>query len=321
MVLTDTSSPVAMQSGAKLERMQFDALGTQCEIQFGGVDRTQAETFKRAALGWVQSFEAKYSRFRPDSLISRINNAAGHGWTAIDAEAEQIFALADQIFILTHGIIDPTALPLLQLWNYQAKQPTVPTAEAVHSTLAKIGWTKVQREPGRIVLPEPGMGLDLGGFGKEYAVDQVAALATAHGITNVLVDFGHDVRVEGAPPTAPAWSIGVENPNRPGVIRSRLVLNSGGVATSGDYVRFFQANGRRYGHIIDPRTGYPVAHECNAVTVLAASCLEAGLLSTTAFVLGEADGLQLLEESFGSEGSIACDGHELQTRGFYRYVI
>ncbi len=256
----------------------------------------------------------------PDSLIGRINAAAGRDWVVVDSDAERIFALADQIHVLTRGIIDPTMLPLLRLWNYRAAAPRVPAVEEITAAVAKTGWARVRREPGRIYLPEAGMGLDLGGFGKEYAVDRVLDFARARGVANVLVDFGHDVRVLGAPPGAPCWAVGVEDSRMPGPVRSRLAVSDAGIATSGDYVRFFEAGGRRFGHIIDPRSGYPVSNECRAVTVVANTCLEAGLLSTTAFVLGPSDGLKLIDDYFGAEGSIATERDERQTRGFCKYV-
>lgn len=302
------------------DRVRFQALGTQCEIQYATDDRAAGQAFVREAVAWVHAFEAKYSRFRPDSLIGRINAAAGRDWVVIDADAERIFALADQIHVLTRGIIDPTMLPLLRLWNYRAANPRVPSVDEITAAVAKTGWTRVRREPGRIYLPDVGMGLDLGGFGKEYAVDRVLDVARSHGVPNVLVDFGHDVRVLGAPPGAPCWAVGVEDSRVPGSVRSRLAVTDAGIATSGDYIRFFESGGRRFGHIIDPRNGYPVSNECRSVTVVANSCLEAGLLTTTAFVLGPDEGLKLIEDYFGAEGCIATERDERQTRGFCRYV-
>lgn len=302
------------------DRACVQALGTRCELQYAAADRSAGQAFVREAVAWVHAFEAKYSRFRPDSVISRINAAAGRDWVAIDTEVERMFALADQIHVLTRGIIDPTMLPLLRLWNYRAAAPRIPSVDEITRAAGKTGWSRVRREPGRIYLPEAGMGLDLGGFGKEYAVDRVIEIARAHGVPNVLVDFGHDVRVQGAPPGAPCWAVGVEDPGMPGALRSRLAVTDAGIATSGDYIRYFESGGRRFGHIIDPRSGYPVANECRSVTVVASSCLEAGLLSTTAFVLGPADGLKLIEDYFGAEGCIVTERDERQTRGYCRYV-
>lgn len=303
------------------DRIRFFAMGTQCEVIFSNADEKAGKAFTREATNWVHEFEAKYSRYKSDSLISRINGAAGRDWVALDPDAERMFALADQVYVLTRGLVDPTALPLMRIWNYQAAKPTVPSKEAIQVALSRVGWTRVRRNEGRIYLPETGMGLDLGGFGKEYAVDCVAELARKYEISDVLVDFGHDVRVSGRAPDGANWTIGIEDPQRPGTVRSRLVVEKGGVATSGDYLRYFESDGLRYGHIIDPRTGYPVSNDCLSVTVVANSCLEAGLLATTAFVLGGEEGLHLIEEYFGAEGCVSCTDREYQTRGFYKYVV
>lgn len=310
----------AQPAGAGLECVRFRALGADCEIQFVSPDPKSERAFIAEATKWVNEFEAKYSRLRPDSLISRINAAAGRDWVALDADAERIFALADQIHVLTRGIIDPSILPLVRLWNYRAPAPTVPTPEQVRAAAAKVGWTRVRREPGRVYLPEAGMGLDLAGFGAEFAVDRVTELARGHGISRVLVDFGHVMRACGAPPEGATWIVGVEDPEHPGVNRARLALSDRGVATSGDYLRFFESHGRHFGHIIDPRSGYPVENECVAVTVVANACLEAGLLATTAYVLGADEGLQLLESYADAEGCIVTRAGERRTREFSRYV-
>lgn len=313
--------PSAAGVKSRPERVSFAALGTQCEIQYVAPDAKTGKAFAAAAVAWVNRFEAKYSRFRPDSLISRINAAAGKEWVEVDADAESIFALADQIQVLTRGVLDPSMLPLMRLWNYRAAPPRLPTSEEVAAARAKVGWARVQRKPGRVFLPEAGMGLDLGGYGKEYAVDRVAELGLAMGVKNLLVDFGHDVRACGAPPDAPCWLIGVEDPRRLGTSRMTLAVSERGVASSGNGIRCFTIGGRRYGHIVDPRTGYPAANGCEQVTIVASSCLEAGLLATAVYVLGAVAGLGLLAEFFGAEGLIIGDDRELQTRAFCQYVI
>jgi thiamine biosynthesis lipoprotein len=316
--------PVAVATGATLEplrRLTFPALGTTCEVQYAapGGDK-QAAAFERAAVDWVQAFEAKYSRFRPGSLVSRINAAAGHSWIEIDAEMEQLLKLCDTLHFMTQGVLDPTALPLIQLWNWKADKPRVPSGEEIAAARRLVGWAKVQRVPGKVFLPEPGMALDFGGFGKEYAVDIVAQMAVDHGIANVLVDFGHDLRALGAPPGRPAWHIGLEDPQRPGASWASAGLSGRGIASSGDYIRCFKIDGRRYGHIIDPRTGWPVANACLQATVIAGTCLQAGVLSTTAFVLGVPKGVEFIQSFPGSEGLLLTDKARAQTRGFFHYV-
>jgi thiamine biosynthesis lipoprotein len=308
-------------SAAPLRRLKFPALGTTCEVQYAahGGD-PQAAAFERAAVGWVQAFEAKYSRFRPDSLVSRINAAAGRSWVEIDAEMEQMLQLCGTLHFMTQGVLDPTALPLIQLWNWKADQPRVPAPEEIAAARRLVGWPKVRREPGRVFLPEPGMALDFGGFGKEYAVDIVAAIAVDHGIADVLVDFGHDLRALGAPPGRPAWHIGLEDPQHPGASWASVGLSGRGIASSGDYIRCFRIDGRRYGHIIDPRTGWPVANTCLQATVIAGTCLHAGVLSTTAFVLGVPKGVEFVQAFPGAEGLLVTDKARAQTRGFFQYV-
>src|SRR5688572_4671713 len=159
-----------------------------------------------------------------------------------------------------------------------------------------------------------------GGFGKEYAVDMTAQIATEHGIVSALVDFGHDLRAIGAPPGRPAWHIGLEDPKAPGTAAGSLAIVGKGVASSGDYIRGFVLEGKRYGHIIDSRTGRPVANGCIQSTVIAANCLQAGVLSTTAFVLGATRGIEFIQQCPGAEGLLVMDRARAQTRGFFNYV-
>jgi thiamine biosynthesis lipoprotein len=304
-----------------LRKLTFPALGTVCEVQYAapGGD-AQAKNFEDVAIRWVNAFEARYSRFKPDSLVSRINAAAGSEWVAVDEEMEGLLKLCDTLHFMTQGVLDPTALPLIQLWNYKAENPRVPAAPEIAAARALVGWKKVQRAPGKIFLPERGMALDFGGFGKEYAVDVVAQLALDHGIPSALVDFGHDLRVVGAPPGRPAWHVGLEDPTKPGSAAGSIGVVGKGVASSGDYLRCFTVEGKRYGHIIDPRTGWPVANGCRQATVIASTCLQAGILSTTAFVLGVPKGIEFIQACPGAEGLIVTDRARAQTRGFFQYV-
>jgi thiamine biosynthesis lipoprotein len=309
-------------AGGATRKVAFFAMGTPCEIQYVCDDDTSADLFARTARGWVERFEAKYSRFRPTSLISRINAAAGDHWVDLDAEAEQIFKLCDTVYFLSQGIIDPTTLPLMRLWDYKAQHPTLPSETAIAHARRLVGWSRVQRIAGKIFLPERGMALDLGGFGKEYAVDVVAQIANDAGITDVLVDFGHDIRVTGRPPGRPAWHIGLEDPKQPGASSNSVALHgSRGIASSGDYIRNVSVAGKRYGHIVDPRTGRPVSHGCLQATVISGTCLHAGVLSTTAFVLGVPKAIEFIQSFPGAEGMLVTEQARAQTRGFFNHVV
>jgi thiamine biosynthesis lipoprotein len=300
--------------------VMFRALGTTCRIVVGG-PAGAAHSFFGAALNWVAGFEAKYSRFLPDSLISQINQAAGGDWLALEPEAERLFGLCHELNFLTRGIFDPTALPVIRLWNWKEPRATLPSDAEVAAARELVGWRLVQRAPGKIRLPRAGMSLDLGGMGKEFAVDQVVLLGQRSGFKGILVDFGADVRVAGPPPDQrPAWHIGLENPEKPGTCWGGVAVRDAAVATSGDYIRKFELNGQRYGHIVDPRTGRPVATGVRAVSVLAPSCTQAGMLSTAAFVLGARDGLKLIETTAGAAGAIHAGNQILQSHRFHEHL-
>lgn len=301
-------------------KLSFAAMSTACRVNFRSSDPSLARDFQNEVLLWVSAFEARYSRFIEDSLISRINAAAGHQWVEIDPETEALFRLCGEMIFLTRGVFDPTALPLIRLWNWKASPPVVPDAAQIAAARDLVGWQRVQRRPGGVFLPRAGMCLDLGGIGKEYAVDRVMALAQERGLEHVLVDFGNDVRVRGEPPEKGAWHIGLEDPKHPGHCWTGVAVRNHAVATSGDYVRNFTRDGRRYGHIIDPRNGLPVYNDCLAVHVVAPSCTVAGILSTSAFILGARDGLNLISLCPGAEGCIVTENTRYPTRGFYNFA-
>jgi thiamine biosynthesis lipoprotein len=326
MVTNETVLNRIRQSIQRTERngyrqVGFKAMGTWCQILFTAPSLEAGDYFVQEAVRWVAEFEGRYSRFLPGSLVERINAAAGREWVEIDEESERIFELCQQLYFLSRGAFDPTALPLIRLWNWKAEPVRVPEESQIKAALELAGWSKVQRKPGAIFLPRAGMSIDLGGIGKEYAVDRVVQLAQEHGIANALVDFGQDLRVLGLPPDKPAWHIGLDDPRKPGSCSLELGLKDCAVTTSGDYLRQFTINGRRYGHIIDPRTGEPVHNGCLAVSVIASTCTIAGALSTTAFILGPQEGLRLIESYFGASGCITTNNSRLQTKRFHENVI
>ena len=301
-------------------QLTFQAMSTACRVSFHSVTPQLARDFQQEVLRWVAWFESEYSRFISDSLIGRINAAAGKHWVEVDSETDALFNLCQEMVFLTQGVFDPTALPLMRLWNWKAKPPVVPSPAQVSAALDLVGWRKVQRRKGAIFLPREGMSIDLGGIGKEYAVDSVLTLALKSGIENVLVDFGQDVRVHGQPPERGAWHIGLEDPARPGQCWTGVAVKNHAVATSGDYVRNFVAGGRRYGHILDPRDGYPVNNGCQSVSIVAPYCTMAGVLSTAAFVLGPQEGLKLIGLCPGAEGAITTSNARVHSRNFMAYA-
>ena len=304
-----------------LRRFDWRALGTGCALHYVTEDEARGRAFEAAARAWVETFEARYSRYRPASALSRINAAAGGARMEIDQEMQRLLGICRALHFMTQGVLDATALPVLRLWDYRAEAPREPSAADVEAARRLVGWEKVELGEGWVRLPEAGMALDFGGWGKEYAVDAVAELARAHGIAVALVDFGRDLRVLGRPPGRPAWHVGLEDPRRPGECWGSIGVSDAGVATSGDYQRGFTKDGKRYGHIVDVRTGRPVTHDLRQVTVVAPSCMQAGVWATTAFVLGVEAGRRLVEEQMGVEACFVTDTARAQTRGFFRYGV
>jgi len=302
-------------------KLTFQAMSTVCRVHFRAPETALAKAFQSEVLDWVAWFESQYSRFISDSLIGRINQAAGLHWVDVDPETDAIFDLCQEMIFLTRGVFDPTSLPLIRLWNWKARPPVVPDKSAIQSALELVGWRKIQRRKGGIFLPQAGMCLDLGGIGKEYAVDRVMALALNRSITNVMVDFGQDVRVHGEPPERGAWHVGLEDPKNPGHCWIGVAVNNHAVATSGDYLRHYIHEGRRYGHIIDPRDGHPVNNGTLSVSVIAPYCTMAGILSTAICILGPQDGLRMISHCQGVEGCITTDKNCHQSPKFYAYTI
>jgi FAD:protein FMN transferase len=312
---------VRTESQGDYHLLTFRAMSTPVRICFCQEKPAAAAEFQRAAGQWVASFESRYSRFIPESIVGQINVGAGGDWMEVDDEADRLLGLCDEMYQLTAGVFDAASLPLLRLWDWKAVPPRIPDAEATAAARGLSGWDKVQRRPRAIRLGSPGMGIDLGGIGKEYAVDRIMDMARERGIMNILVDIGQDLRVCGHGPGKDAWYIGLEEPDRPGQCWTCLRLTDHAVATSGDYFRSFTKGGRRYGHILDPRTGEPVSNGCQAVTVVAPTCAVAGILSTAAFILGPREGLELIQRRGGGvEACITTDSARHQTRRFSDHV-
>lgn len=298
----------------------FEALGCPSSIIFGCKDRVGSVRFVETAIRCLVRFEERYSRYRESSIVSKINRCAGKEWVEIDEEFEAMLRLCDDLHFMTHGILDPTALPLIQLWDFKNRSD-LPSELDVARAMEHVGWEKVERRRGAVYLPYQGMALDFGGFGKEYAADQILKIAVDHGIGSCLVDLGKDLCVLGKPPKKDFWNIALEDPRTPGKAWIRLACVEGGIATSGDYRRFFEIQGKRYGHIIDPRSGRPVTNEILSVSVLANSCLEAGMLSTASFVLGQDDGMDLVESTAGASACFVREDGIFQSTHFHRYCV
>lgn len=316
-VLHRIRSSATLSPSGNAHDLLFQAMGTRCRVTFAGP--VPPGRVQEQLLAWVATFEARYSRFIPSSWVSQVNTAAGGPPLALPAEFAQLLNLCGQITFLTRGTLDPSSLPLLRLWDW--KTGRIPSETEIESARSLCGWKRIELHQDRIRLPLPGMAIDLGGVGKEYAVDQSIALLASLGVQAALVDYGADIRVLGDPPDGrPAWKIGLEDPLRPGQPWTHLIVRNSAVATSGDYIRGFTHQGRRFGHILDPRTGRPVDNGVLSASVLAPSCTQAGMLSTALCILGPDEGRRLLAASPGVEGCILTRNGPVTSPRFHEYV-
>jgi FAD:protein FMN transferase len=262
----------------------FRAMASPCGVLAEVGDRRDAERILSIVTSEARRVESKFSRYLPDSVVSAIHRGAG-SFVAVDAETERLLDFAGRLHDLSRGRFDITSGALRAAWTFDGSD-RVPAAAAIARALSHVGWTRVRREPGRIRL-EPGMEIDLGGIGKEYAVDNAARLVADAFEASCVVNFGGDLRVTGPRRDGAPWRVGIEDPARADPTASRVVhISRGALATSGDSRRYILRDGVRYGHILDPRSGWPVREAPRSVTVAAATCTEAGMLATLAMLEG-----------------------------------
>lgn len=274
-----------------LHRFTFRAMAAENEMQVHADDAARAGVAAQAAIEEVRRIEAKYSRYRDDSVLSRINAAAGGEAVAIDEETEQLLDFAHACHEQSEGAFDPTSGVLRRAWNFH--EPHVPSDAELAPLLALIGWDRVERSPARVRLPQAGMELDFGGFGKEYAVDRAAVHLRDAGIASGMVNLAGDLTILGPQPDGSPWRVGIRHPRKPDALIATIPVYSGGIATSGDYERFVEVDGVRHCHVLHPRTGRP-ARGLQSVTVHAPTCLVAGSASTIAMLKGAEEGLEWL---------------------------
>ncbi|HLF10815.1 MAG TPA: FAD:protein FMN transferase [Gammaproteobacteria bacterium] len=257
-------------------------MASPCEVHVAGGDRSVAERVLDLVSNEAWRVEDKLSRYRPDNVVYEINTAAGRT-VVVDQETSRLLDYAAELFELSDGHFDITSGVLRKAWRFDGSD-RVPKRATVKALLARVGWRRVRWQPPHLTL-DPGMQIDFGGIGKEYAVDRAAALVGPVW-TDCLLNFGGDLLALGPSIGGRPWQVGVEGLNQPALAARQIELQRGALATSGDARRYVLKNGKRYGHILDPTTGWPVAGAPRSVTVAAATCTQAGMLATFAMLRG-----------------------------------
>ncbi|WP_210330736.1 FAD:protein FMN transferase [Aliikangiella sp. G2MR2-5] len=269
----------------------FKAMASPCECLIESDEQKLALQLTQIAANEGWRIEKKFSRYLKGNPCDQINQSNGQP-VAIDSETFQLLSFADACYQLSDGLFDITSGVLRRAWQFKPGAK-FPDKEFIDSLLPLIGWKKVTFDENSVCLP-PSMEIDFGGIGKEYAVDKAAQLVAEKAPeVSVVVNFGGDLRVTCPPKNKPRWQIGVDG--KSGTTERAVSLSVGAVCTSGDTERFIMHEGKRYSHILNPKTGWPAKNAPKTVTVLADQCLQAGLLSTLA-ILNEENAESFLQE-------------------------
>lgn len=264
---------------------RFVAMASPCEVLIDDAPSSLAREVVDTVAAEAWRIERKFSRYRTDSAVHRINESAG-AETVVDEESANLLDFAATLTRLSEGAFDITSGVLRKVWKFDGGDH-VPSQAQIEALLESVGWHRIEwRRP--VIKLQAGMQIDLGGIGKEYAVDAAAGLAekSAPGLS-CLINFGGDVAVRSARQDGRPWRIGIESSARIGAAERVVQLSRGALATSGDSRRFVFRDGHRYSHILDARTGWPVPNAPHSITVAADTCTQAGTLTTLAMLQGD----------------------------------
>lgn len=258
------------------------AMACPCDVLMEVEEQSLAQEVLNAVADEAWRIEDKFSRYQTDNIIHKINNAHGEA-VPVDEETGRLLDFANELYEISEGLFDVTSGVLRQVWTFDGSD-NLPEEKDVKRILKKIGWQKVVWQEGTITLPE-GMEIDLGGIGKEYAVDRCVQIAQQKTKESVLVNFGGDLSVTTPRKNNVFWSVGrliTGSEEAYGLFQ----LYSGAIATSGDAHRYLLKDGIRYSHILNPLSGWPVVEAPHTVSVAAPTCVEAGMMSTFAMLQG-----------------------------------
>ena len=273
-------------------KANFTAMGCPCEIRLVAEDEHLAQRVLRACHDEATRFEKKYSRYRKDSVLSKINHSAGRSPVTIDPETSALLQYSGACYAQSDGLFDITSGALRRIWNIDTR--TLPRQSEIEDCLKVIGWEKVTLEARTIYLPDAGMELDFGGIVKEYASDAIAEAARQAGIESGYVNLGGDIAIIGPQTNERPWPVGVSDPSNKDEPVALIHLREGAITTSGGYERYCSIDGRRYSHMINPKTGWPV-DSLVSVSVAAPKAVVAGSLASIALLKGSEGGVEFME--------------------------
>ena len=285
-----TMQPVTSFAGA--------TMGTRYQVRMRSNGALQAKlpSLQKTAATVLAELERELSTYQPQSDVARFNRANLNDWVAVGATTAHITKTALQVSALSRSAFDPTVGPLVALWGFgpDGRGKQLPSPSHVSDVLATVGTSNIEQDGEMLRKRHLGVGIDLNGIAKGYAVDALAQLLERYGINDYLVDIGGELRARGTRDGTQPWRVGILDPlTAEASAMLALDLRDQAIATSGNYFNYFVANGRRYSHNIDPRTGTPIRHRTVSVTVIAKDAMEADAWSTALMTLGRQQGAAL----------------------------
>jgi thiamine biosynthesis lipoprotein len=289
-------------------------LGTIVEIQVSDEDEQKAENAISQAFAEVKRIDDLFTTYNEESPVWKINNNSDT-LIKVDDEIYNLLVLCDSVTRLSEGCFDVSLDNLTKAWGFYIDNPHLPTKAAIDSALNSSGWKNIQLKENQTIIRRKNVGLNFGAIAKGYAVDKAIDVLKNSGIKKALVNAGGEIKVIGSD-----WKVGIQHPRDERGIVAVVKLNDMTVATSGDYEQYFEQNGIRYHHIIDPKTGYP-ARGLQSVTVINESNSFADALATAVFVMGKEKGMKLIENLNDTEAMIIDEqGKIFYSSGFEKFL-
>ncbi|MBT5472389.1 MAG: FAD:protein FMN transferase [Nitrospina sp.] len=276
-------------------------MGTLVEISVSGIDQESAYSSIQQAFQEIRRLENLMSTHLPTSEVSRINQAAGKNFVPVSQEVLEIIQRSLFWSEQTEGAFDITIGPAQELWDFD--EPGLPSNTTIADTAKLIDYRNIQIKKNTVFLPKKGMRLHLGAIGKGYAVDRAIEILKNNKIKNALINAGGDLITLGKRSDSLSWKIGLQHPRNPESLLASFSTSKKAIATSGDYQKYFELGGKRYHHILDPKTGRP-SNGAMSTTVIADNVMDADALATAIFVLGPEKGIALLDSLDNMEGLI-----------------
>ena len=300
---------VAFSSFAQIiHKRKLFMLGSPFEIMVVAKDTVQGNVYINMAVGEVRRIENEISDWIPTTPISEVSRNAGIKPVKVPIEVFELVERAIKVSQITSGAFDISYASMDRIWKFDGSMKEMPTPEAIKKSVEKIGYKNIilDKKEQTIFLKKKGMKLGLGGIGQGYIADKIQALLSSKGCSSGLVNVSGDIFAWGRQPDGKPWTVGIVNPMNKNKIIATFPLENSAVETSGSYEKFVVFDGKRYSHIIDPRTGYP-AMGVVSVSVFAKKTEIADALATGIFVLGVDVGLDLVNQLKGIECIIVDD--------------